>query len=218
MLDTHLKTMLRVTVFGAILTTCTISSAAQGDEDTIVVEQASSDAVGLIPQAKTLRTQETLKGEAKQLIGMFATQLKGELVAAIQAGGFDNAVEVCQSKAPEIAKSLSVDGWTIGRTSLQVRNTDNSPDSWESKILHQFDERLTKGESIQTLSFSAIEDEQFRMMKAIPVGNVCLACHGSSIDTATSNKINKLYPADKAIGYSIGDLRGAFTVQKELSE
>lgn len=218
MLNTLLKKVLSVIVFGAILTTGSVSSAIQGEEDTILVEQASSDAVGLIPQAKTPQTQVALEGEAKQLIGMFATQLKGELVAAIKAGGFDNAVEVCQSKAPQIANSLSIDGWTIRRTSLQVRNTDNSPNSWESTILHQFDERFSRGESIQTLSFSAIEDEQFRMMKAIPVGNVCLACHGSSIDTSTSNKINKLYPADKAIDYSIGDLRGAFTVQKELSE
>lgn len=218
MLNTLVKTVLSVIVFGAILASGSLSSAAQNDENTILVEQASIDAVGLIPQAKTPQTQEALKGEAEQLIGMFATQLKGELVAAIKAGGFNNAVQVCQSKAPEIAKSLSIDGWTIGRTSLQVRNTDNSPNSWESTILHQFDERFAKGESIQTLSFSAIKDEQFRMMKAIPVGNVCLACHGSSIDTSTSNKINKLYPADNAIDYSVGDLRGAFTVQKELSE
>lgn len=210
--------MLSVIAFGAILATDAVYSATQGEDDTILVEQTSRDPIGADPLAKTPQTQAALEGEAQQLIGMFSMQLKQELMAAIKAGGFDNAVEVCQSKAPQIANSLSIDGWTIGRTSLQVRNPDNSPNDWESTILHQFDERFSKGESIQTLSFSAIEDKQFRMMKAIPVGNVCLACHGSSVDISTSNKINKLYPADKATGYSIGDLRGAFTVQKELSE
>jgi hypothetical protein len=31
-------------------------------------------------------------------------------------------------------------------------------------------------------------------------------------------KLNELYPADKAIGYKEGDLRGAFVVVKNLAQ
>ncbi len=53
-------------------------------------------------------------------------------------------------------------------------------------------------------------------MKAIPTQEVCLACHGEKIDKATAAKLAKLYPKDKARGFKVGDLRGAFTMSKDL--
>ena len=53
-------------------------------------------------------------------------------------------------------------------------------------------------------------------MKAIPTGKVCLTCHGSNINPNLRTKINELYPEDKAYDYKIGDIRGAFIVQRPL--
>jgi hypothetical protein len=54
-------------------------------------------------------------------------------------------------------------------------------------------------------------------MKAIPTGKVCLTCHGSNIKLNLRTRINELYPEDKAYGFEIGDIRGAFTIQIPLS-
>ena len=54
-------------------------------------------------------------------------------------------------------------------------------------------------------------------MKAIPTGEVCLTCHGSNIKASLQIRINELYPDDKAYGFKIGDIRGAFFVQIPLS-
>jgi hypothetical protein len=54
------------------------------------------------------------------------------------------------------------------------------------------------------------------MMKAIPVAEQCLACHGSKIKPELAEHLQKLYPEDKAIGFSQGDLRGAFSLKKYL--
>ena len=57
---------------------------------------------------------------------------------------------------------------------------------------------------------------QFRFMKAIPTGALCLQCHGSSISPEVSARLAELYPDDKATGYATGDIRGAFVVTRNL--
>jgi hypothetical protein len=51
-------------------------------------------------------------------------------------------------------------------------------------------------------------------MKAIPVGQVCLTCHGSDIAPELRTEINTYYPEDMATGFELGELRGAFTITK----
>ncbi len=56
----------------------------------------------------------------------------------------------------------------------------------------------------------------FRYMKAIPTREVCLACHGRSLDPAVESTLKELYPEDRARGFSVGDIRGAFTVTQPM--
>jgi hypothetical protein len=53
-------------------------------------------------------------------------------------------------------------------------------------------------------------------MKAIPTGEICLACHGESISPDVATAIREAYPQDQATGFSLGDIRGAFTLSKPL--
>ncbi|MCB2099564.1 MAG: DUF3365 domain-containing protein [Rhodobacterales bacterium] len=163
-----------------------------------------------------------LKQEAVANIKAFGGTLKGELVAAMKAGGPVNAIGVCNEKAPAIAASLSSpQGWTVARTSLKVRNTGNTPDAWEQAVLARFEERKAAGEDPDTLAFAEVVDrdghKEYRFMKAIPTGEVCLKCHGAAIDPAVEAKLKVLYPDDKARGYAVGDLRGAFTLRKPVN-
>jgi hypothetical protein len=162
--------------------------------------------------------QNQLDMQANNKVKAFATELKQALVGAIQQGGFENAVEVCHSKAPEIASNLSRDGWTVARTSHRARNENNVPDAWELDRMQTFSEQYKAGTPANQLTFSKIEDEQYRFMKAIPTDKVCLGCHGSSVNPDLATKINALYPQDAAVGFSIEDLRGAFTLTKSLED
>jgi hypothetical protein len=167
-------------------------------------------------------TADASVAEAKGIIKQFATRLQGELKAAIKSGGPAHAVEVCNAKAPAIAAELSAEtGWDVGRTSLKVRNSDeNMPDPWEQSVLAQFEERKQGGESVETIAFAETVDEggakSFRFMKAIPTGEVCLACHGSDITPEVAAEIDRSYPNDQARGFAVGDIRGAFTLSKPL--
>ncbi len=147
--------------------------------------------------------------------------LKSEVEKAVQTGGPLHAVAVCNEKASQITRQVSLQaGWDVGRTSLKHRNPKNAPDAWEQKVLEDFERRKAAGESLKTMEHYAVVEEQgkehFRYMKAIPLFGVCVNCHGSKIRPDLSEKIYKLYPDDKARGYNPGDLRGALTVTQPM--
>ncbi len=53
-------------------------------------------------------------------------------------------------------------------------------------------------------------------MKAIPIQEPCMLCHGEVLSSAVKEKINDLYPQDQATGYTLGQIRGAFTIKISL--
>jgi len=57
-----------------------------------------------------------------------------------------------------------------------------------------------------------------RYMKALPTQALCLNCHGGpdKIAAEAKAKLTELYPNDKAVGYSEGQIRGALTVKRAL--
>ena len=151
--------------------------------------------------------------ESRAAIKEFASQLKGRLQNAMKEGGPENAIQVCNIAAPEIASTLSDKyQWSVARTSLKTRNPNNAPDDWERKILEQFEQRKQEGVDIKKLDFYEMTAEGFRYMKAIPTQGLCLTCHGDSIAEPLKEKLNQLYPEDQATGYKVGDIRGAFTL------
>ncbi len=61
-------------------------------------------------------------------------------------------------------------------------------------------------------------DRLFRYMRAIPVGEMCLTCHGTDVRTDVKAEIARLYPEDKALGFKLGELRGAFSLVQLINE
>jgi hypothetical protein len=148
-------------------------------------------------------------------------ELKTTLQAAMKSGGPLQAVSVCNTEAPAIAAQVSTErSMQVGRTSLKTRNPGNAPDVWETAVLERFEERKAAGEPIASLEYSELTTQEgarvFRYMKAIPVEGVCLACHGPALSDELAARVDELYPEDRARGYDVGDIRGAFTVSRRL--
>ena len=161
------------------------------------------------------------QAEAKAAIAAFGNALKTELMAAMQAGGPLNAIEVCSIRAPAIAESVSLDsGMQLSRVSLRNRNPGNAPNDWQASVLREFEARLAAGEAAESLSWQDVSrsgsQQEFRLMKAIPTAPLCLQCHGAALAPPVAEKIAELYPEDKATGFREGDIRGAFVVTKLL--
>lgn len=155
---------------------------------------------------------------SRDVTQQLASKLKSKLKSSLQTGGPIEAVTVCNLDAKNIASEVSKDiGWQVGRTSLKTRNPSNAPDNWEQDMLHYFEQQKQSGADISNLeAYEITEDENgkwFRYMKAIPTAEVCLVCHGEALAPPVQEKLLALYPDDKAIGYKVGDIRGAFTVR-----
>ncbi|MEZ5840875.1 MAG: DUF3365 domain-containing protein [Hyphomicrobiales bacterium] len=167
---------------------------------------------------------EALKAEAKAVMMKFGGALKGELETAMKAGGPKQAIPVCNEKAPAIAHDVSAaEGWTVGRSSHKLRNPHNEPDAFTRGAIEDFLARQEKGETADTLVKAGVVEEGgkkvFRIVKAIPTGEVCLNCHGGEeVKAETAELLAKYYPDDKARGFKVGEMRGVFTLSKELAD
>ena len=157
--------------------------------------------------------------QARVLVKTFATDLKKVLSKSMISGGAINALKQCNIQAPLIAdKHTALSGWRVGRTALKVRNEDNTPDDWEINVLKQFEQRKLAGENLTTMEYAetVVKGNQriYRYMKPIPTAGLCLTCHGAELTESVSEKVQSLYPKDQATGFSLGDIRGAFTLEK----
>lgn len=175
-----------------------------------------------IPSAGQAESEQAqFEHQAQTAIKEYAASLKNALMSAMQNGGPVEAVVVCKLVAPTLASEMSKKyGMDIARTSLRVRNPDNAADSWETDVLQRFETRLKSGEAIQKLHFSEKVEtdtgQQWRMMKAIPTDKVCLSCHGSKIAEPVQAMLDQHYPDDMATGFKLGEIRGGFTVKKDV--
>ncbi len=165
-------------------------------------------------------SSDNLIAQAHGIVAQFSETLKSQLMGAMKAEGPVKAIEVCNVAAPAIASEVSTEGWSVGRTSLKLRNAKNRPDEWEKQTLELFETEKAKGADVTKLERSEVAVvngvRTFRLMKAIPTAEPCLTCHGSEMKGPVKAKLAELYPNDQAIGFKVGDIRGAFTLSKPV--
>jgi Protein of unknown function (DUF3365) len=111
----------------------------------------------------------------------------------------------------------------VTRVSLHPRNPFSGlADAWEQKNLLEFENRLSKGEKVEELETFQIVREPagryFRYMKAIPMGQPCVACHGieEAIPEGVKAMLASDYPFDTAKNLRLGQIRGAVSVKKPI--
>lgn len=159
---------------------------------------------------------------ARTAVKSLAVALQAQLGAAIQSGGLVSAVTACNTIAPAVTEEASsTSALTVRRTALRVRNPANAPDAFERRVLERFQQEMRAGADPASLEHAETVTEGgrsvFRYMKAIPTAATpCLGCHGSNVQPEIKAEILRLYPHDEAMGFSAGDLRGAFSVYKPL--
>jgi hypothetical protein len=159
---------------------------------------AASAQVSASDMARAAEALEPLKRE-----------LRNALIEALEEGGAERAIEVCQLRAPEIARLTSTGSAALGRTSHRVRNPENAPKAWMSVFLEEYladpddDEpravRLTSGE--------------IGYVEPIRMKGICMQCHGDRIKPSVKARLEALYPEDEATGFEKGEFRGMFWVK-----
>lgn len=148
-----------------------------------------------------------------------ATQLQQRLgnllMSTIKTQGHVAAIAVCNEQAPEIAKAVSSElDLAVGRTSLKVRNPDNTATPRQAEVLREFEWQWQQTQQ-------QVPDTQFKnekgktvWMKAIVMQPQCVACHGTAVSGELKQAIDSKYPNDQATGFEVGDIRGAFVISE----
>ena len=162
--------------------------------------------------------------EARKVSSGLLGELRGELMRELERSGPVRAINVCRYSAPELSATISRQtGMRVTRVSLRPRNPlIGEPDAWEQRALLDFEKRITDGEKAEALELSEVVVEPagryFRYAKAIPMGALCLACHGpaENISEAVRARLSVEYPRDRGVNYHPGQIRGAVSVKKPL--
>lgn len=163
---------------------------------------------------------KTLQTQAEVLAQQFISELKPQLKQAINTGGPAAAVEVCANAAPRIADTLSAtSGWQVKRVSLKSRNASRAqPDDWERSALLDFNLRQAAGEDAAALIHAGMDGKRYRYMQAQGVEPLCLICHGKGLSDSVRSVLSDYYPDDLATDYSVGQVRGAISLSKDVQQ
>ena len=134
----------------------------------------------------------------KKTLSNTMLSLKDSLEKALESGDVENAVKMCSLEAQDLTNKSNTRKTTIKRISLKYRNLKNKPTKFK---------KVLSGKEFNTLLY----------IKAIPTKGVCLNCHGQNIDKDVQAEILSKYPNDNAIGFKLGDIRGAFSVRHNFN-
>lgn len=156
-----------------------------------------------------------------EITGQLGMNLLAQLETALSTGGPAMAVEICQAVAQPITGAATEDfpGVTVRRTSLRVRNPVNAPDATDRAVLERWASEPPTAEGNDTdlppHEVVRSEDGTRRYYRPIMTQPVCLTCHGpeTALAPAVKPMLAKHYPEDEAVGFEVGELRGAFRVE-----
>ncbi len=201
---------------------CSGGDQGNGDPGETAAADTADKPVKMIPSTSTVAATEKNLEICRSATKKLGGALKSALQEAMGEGGPLGAMNVCHDESEVIAQRIcEEEGLAIGRTSRKFRNPSNAPDEWEKAGLETFAARIVAGERPKDLElWATVTDADggrtFRYLKAIPTAPLCLSCHGGGLTPDLAEKLAELYPEDQARGFSVGDMRGAFTVQLEL--
>lgn len=145
------------------------------------------------------------------------SRLQAQLTDALVSGDAVTAVQTCSNVAPIIANELSRAGeLKVNRVTDKPRNAKNEVNAEDRAALAKFQKT---NQADPTAKLELIEQTgtgKVRYLKGIRIKPLCLTCHGTKIAEPVALAIKKHYPGDRATGYRLGDLRGAFRVEWTL--
>lgn|SRR5690606_10608685 len=153
--------------------------------------------------------------QGDRIVALTFDTLRKSLQGAIAQGNFEGAIAFCREQANPVTTTYA-DSFKIRRTALRVRNPDNRPDSLELAVL------IGMGNEMQAARQPGVKvvrtSNEVHFFKPIILQAMCLNCHGTpgqQIADRTLTRIRELYPADQAVNFKEGDLRGAWHITFE---
>lgn len=181
-----------------------VTIACTGPTAPEIAPEAVSPAQGVDPAAEA---------RAAAAVDQLGKRLKERLVTTMQAEGPVAAMALCATQAQPMTREVAeTSGVRVGRSSLRLRNPKNAPPDWVGAWLVEQGERPAEGvEGRVRAATRADGTAVVRVLEPLAIQPPCLTCHGppeAQLPDLTA-ALAERYPDDKAVGYALGDLRGA---------
>ena len=143
--------------------------------------------------------------------------LSSRLQAQVASSGPAGAVEYCSLNALSLVDSIALaNRAVVKRTSLSIRAPHDAPDGEELAQLQAYDKAWKAGEELLPVVGTRGVDSVAFYAPIMIIGPLCLKCHGGTdngLDSSAFAAIQHRYPSDRAVGYSLGDLRGMWSIR-----
>lgn len=168
-----------------------------------------------IVKTEILNSDSLYIATGKNIAAETQSALAKTLMNAISTGGVEYAVSFCNTKALTLTDSMAhLLNARIKRVSDKPRNPANQANENEMEYIRLLKDKMQKGEKPEP----KITERGDKMVGLYPIitNTMCMPCHGKNeidINAATNKKIKELYPADKATGYGINEVRGLWVVE-----
>ena len=165
-------------------------------------------------------SSESLQDKGKRIVALAKGEIGQNLMRAIKDKKTVGAIEFCNERAIPITLShAQISKAQIKRATDKPRNPQNLADNEELKYIRQFQKELAAGQTPQAILVSSAGEQRY--YSPILTNSMCLQCHGAAPGGGTEetvaqevyDKIQKLYPQDKAMGYKADQVRGVFSVR-----
>ena len=182
------------------------------DQEVEVQEQSAVAQWTTVPPEEMSETQKAQHELCLAATNAFASEMMGELMAALDSDDPTAGITVCGAKAPAIAAHIVEDyGVKIGRTSQKLRNSANTPPQWAEQ---------TVAGQVGHPTYLIGPNGEFGALLPIRLKAQCQMCHGTpeEIDESIQSALAEHYPDDRATGYAEGDLRGWFWIEAQPGE
>jgi hypothetical protein len=134
-----------------------------------------------------------------------------ELADGFEAGGAARAIKSCHIDSLLMAQRIMREGAAAGRTSDRLRNPTNTPKAWAAEIV-----KSNAGRQARDVEGFAVDlGDAVGVLRPISEREICANCHGpvDTLSPAVRQEIADRYPADKAVGFKLGEIRGWFWVE-----
>jgi hypothetical protein len=135
-----------------------------------------------------------------------------ELQDALARRGAAGAVSFCHLDATAITQRVGrEEGVVAGRTSDRLRNPTNAPKPWAAPLV-----RAYAGRPARSVDGFAVDlGDKVGVLRPIVERPMCAGCHGSAegMDPGVKLVLQNCYPADRAVGFTDGEIRGWFWVE-----
>jgi len=129
------------------------------------------------------------------------------LTRAMDVGGIPAALQSCHLDSSAAAyRAAREQNIAAGMTSARLRTPTNRARAWAEPVVAQYTGRPAAGIE----GFVVDLGDRIGLLRPLVAESTCLPCHGTEeqLDARVKVELRDRYPADRAVGFHTGDIRG----------